>query len=145
MTVAEKIPIAAERSVWLETIETLLREAETWASAQGWKLTRRTKEFTDEALSDDVQQNYTVPILEIAVPSQVAPRGRDEKLVLEPVMFNPLTGVGRVDFYAWPAMYRVRMIRRSDEWTIKTDSGIDWPLPWNEQTFVQIAQGLAKA
>jgi hypothetical protein len=148
MAIAEKMPtVVAERSAWLETIEALLSEVETWASHQSWPTHRRSKDFAEEPLSDDAQKKYTVPVLEIAVPSQVPARGRDEKIILEPIMFNPSTGIIRVDFYAWPALYRLRMIRSSNEsqWIIKTDSGIDWPLPWNEQTFVQIAQGLSKA
>lgn len=144
MTVAEKMPaVAAERSVWLETIEKLLSEVETWSSHHGWPTHRRSKEFSEGF----TQSKYTTPVLEIVVPFPQPARGRDEKLILEPMTFTSSTGIGRVDFYAWPALYRLRMVRgnNDNEWIIKTDSGIDWPLPWNEQTFAQIAQGLAKA
>ena len=88
-----------------------------------------------------------MPVLEIVSPSQPIEQPYSDTLVLEPAMFNPRSGVERIDFYVWPAMYRVRMIHQSgqDGWTIKTDSGINWPLPWNEQTFVQIAEGLFAA
>jgi len=142
MVVAEKMPVA-ERSAWLETIETLFSEVETWASAHGWATQRRSKEFADEFALD----KYIVPVLEINPPSQRSEQPYSDTLVLEPVTFNPRNGVERIDFYVWPAMYRVRMIHKAnqDGWVIKTDSGIDWPLPWNEQTFVQIAEGLFAA
>jgi hypothetical protein len=143
MTVAEKIPIAAGRSVWLETIETLFDEVETWASAHGWATQRRSKEFGDEFAPD----KYIVPILEINPPSQRKMQPYADSLVLEPVMFNPQTGIQRIDFYVWPTMYRVRLIRRvdQDDWIIKTESSINWPLPWNEATFVQIAEEFLSA
>lgn len=139
MTVAEKIPVAiADRSVWLQTIETLLSEAEAWASSHGWPTRRRPKALADEFAFGD----YTVPVLEISPPSQKMYPYADS-LVLEPMMFNPQTGVQRVDFYVWPSMYRVRLVRRADQdnWVIRTESSINWPLPWNEATFLQIAEG----
>ena len=66
------------------------------------------------------------------------------KLILEPMTHNPATRIGRVDFYVWPAMYRVRLLRGAHdvEWRVKTDSGIYWPMPWNKETFEYIAAGL---
>ncbi len=144
MTVAEKVPMAAAgRSAWLETIETLFSEVEVWASTQHWDTKRRSKEFADEFAQDE----YSVPILEINSPSQQSEQPYSDMLVLEPVMFNPQTGIQRIDFYVWPTMYRVRLIRKvdQDDWIIKTESSINWPLPWNEATFVQIAEGFLGA
>ena len=143
MAVAEIATVAAERSAWLQTIETLFEEVEAWASAQGWPTHRRSKDFLDEFSED----KYRVPVLEINPPSRRSEQPYADFLVLEPMMFNPRTGIQRIDFYIWPTMYRVRLIQGVDQdnWIIKTESSINWPLPWNEAAFVQIAEGFLGA
>ena len=120
---------------WLTSRETTL--------ALEWNAQRREKELAEDFPHD----NYVAPVLEINARPHEITLVREEKLMLEPMGFNPSTGTGRIDFYAWPAMYRVRLLDRAggSQWIIKTGSGINWPLPWNKETFVQIAVGLLDA
>jgi len=150
----EAFPAPPSRDKWLRTIDSLFSDVERWAGEwlvagdsppfSSVRVERTQKEVTDELAGD----KYVVPVLQI---SDVRPReikmAREEHLVLEPVTFNPVTGKGRVDFYAWPAMYRVRLLQEigTGLWTVKTDSGLNWPLPWGKKTFVQIAEGLMSA
>ena len=66
-------------------------------------------------------------------------------LVVEPVARYVPGAEGRVDFYAWPSHNRVRLLRRPEGWVVRTDSGIDWPHPWNRETFLDLARRLMAA
>ena len=156
MSVAEQeaFPKPPSRDGWLQAIDDLFSDGEKWAGegliagnsspSSAIRVERTEKEMTDEFAGD----TYTAPVLRICnIQPREPQRAREEYLVLEPIMFNPVTGKGRVDFYVWPAMYRVRLLQETATglWTVKTDSGLNWPLPWGEKTFVQIAEGLMSA
>ena len=141
-----------QREDWLQVVEALFADVEVWARewliswewtpAVGWDVLKREKEIVEDFSHD----RYSVPVLEINARPHEIKLAREEMLVLEPMGFNSSTGMGRIDFYVWPAMYRVRLLNRAgSRWTIKTDSGLDWPLPWNKETFMQIAEGLLDA
>lgn len=156
MSIAERevAGAARRREDWLRAIEALFAHVEQWA-AEGLvagdaspsstvMLEKTEKEIVDEW----ARGTYVVPVLRIGNIQLRGPqKAREEYLVLEPIMYNSVTGTGRVDFYAWPAMYRVRLLQEMPTglWTVKTDSGLNWPLPWGEKTFVQIAEGLLDA
>ena len=140
------------REDWQQAVEALFADVEVWAREWltgygwtpefGWDVLRREKKSADDFSHD----SYSVPVLEINSRPHEVMLAREEKLVLEPMGFNASTGTGRIDFYAWPAMYRVRLLNEAgDHWIIKTDSGLEWPLPWNKETFMQIAEGLLDA
>lgn len=149
MTVAEKIPPlpasekASGREEWLSAVEALMTDVTAWSHSQGWDVLARGRK-ADRDFSDAEQG---ASIIEIDAHPQDARSGSDVKLVLEPITYNSATGIGRVDFYVWPALYRVRLLHQSgsNAWILRTDSGLDWPLPWNKDTFTQIAHGLLKA
>lgn len=154
MSIAERevVGVTRQREDWLRAIEALFADVEQWAREWligsgwtpefGWDVLRGEKENADE-LS---RNSYSVPVLEINSRPHEVMLAREEKLVLEPMGFNSSTGTGRIDFYAWPTMYRVRLLNKAgDHWIIKTDSGLEWPLPWNKETFMQIAEGLLDA
>jgi len=156
MSAAEKeaFPDPPSRDGWLRMIDSLFSDVERWAGEwlvagdsppfSGVRVERTHKEVTDE-IADD---RYIVPVLQISDMRPREPKkAREEYLALEPITFNSVTGKGRVDFYAWPTMYRVRLLQETGTslWTVKTDSGLNWPLPWGEKTFVQIAEGLMGA
>lgn len=156
MSIAERevAGAARRREDWLRAIEALFAHVEQWA-AEGLvagdaspsstvMLEKTEKEIVDEW----ARGTYVVPVLRIGNIQLRGPqKAREEYLVLEPIMYNSVTGTGRVDFYAWPAMYRVRLLQEMPTglWMVKTDSGLNWPLPWGEKTFVQIAEGLLDA
>ena len=148
MTVAEKIrtvePAArdAKREEWVHAFEALVAKVIEWTQLQGWDSLVRSRKA-----DRDLSEEHSFPVVEIDAHRQDARAGRDAKLILEPMAYNSLTGIGRADFYVWPAMYRVRLIHKpgQNDWTVKTDSGLNWPHPWNRETFAQIAQGLLDA
>jgi hypothetical protein len=92
---------------------------------------------------------YKAPILSIITPNG--------KLVMEPVARVTFGGQGTVELYAWPTLFRVRLLRKPKEprqhihniedieWTILTDSGIQWPNSWSKGTFFELAEGLLQA
>ncbi|MGI4790852.1 MAG: hypothetical protein ACRYFS_18630 [Janthinobacterium lividum] len=156
MAVAEKKPSVkpiekeAGYEEWLQAVNALIDDVEMWARewlistgwtpAYGWDVLKRNIEIADEFSTD----LYPVEVLEINSRPDDIKLGRDTKLVLEPVFYKPVTGIGRVDFYVWPAMYRVRLLHKTgrDKWIVKTDSHVNWPLPWNQESFILIAEDL---
>ena len=146
MAAAEKIlmlePAAnsAGRNRWVYAVEALVAEVSEWSESEDWDVLVRGRK-SDRDLS---YEEHSLPVIEIDAHPQDARSGRDVKLILEPMTYNPATKIGRVDFYVWPAMYRVRLLKGAHdvEWRVKTDSGIYWPMPWNKETFEYIAAGL---
>lgn len=145
MTVAEKMPAAqAEKNTgrdeWIHAVDALMTQVTEWSHLQGWRTVTHEKQIVDET----TQQKHEIPVLDIITEREYAGLSREVKLVVEPVTFRSATGTGRVDFYIWPAMYRVRLLQDAhrSEWRVKTDSGIYWPLAWNKETFADIAVGL---
>lgn len=126
------------RQAWVQDVTALADQVSAWASGQGWPVTPAALEVRE----DTTIGAYIVPKLEIQTP--------EGQIVLEPVARGVLGADGRVDLYAWPSYFRVMLLRRTHRnapatWTIRTESGLDWPKPWDEQTFIGIAGGLARA
>jgi hypothetical protein len=125
------------REQWVEQVTTLVRQAEEWAiaakDAHGWTVERETQEIEEEVVGGA----YTVPGLRLNA-------GGDE-LRLEPIARGVLHADGRVDLYAWPSLFRVMLLRKNDKWVVRTESGLDWPQVWNQETFLTLADGLLRA
>jgi hypothetical protein len=55
---------------------------------------------------------------------------------------------GRIDVHAYPSLARMLLLRdpgaATNPWVVRTSDDVDWPQPWGEETFVQIAKGLLK-
>lgn len=83
---------------------------------------------------------YTIPSLSIETHTS------DNRLIVEP-MPHALDGTGMIQLYAWPTLYRVRLLYRGSptDWEILTDSRIPLHEEWSEQTFIRVAQDLLKA
>lgn len=120
-----------ERERWVETVRAFCEEVAAWSEGQGWKVSRKELDLTE-----DVLRTYTVPMLII----QTA-RGA---VMLEPVARTVMGANGRIDLYAYPTLFRVMLLRSSKDgrWLIRTDSGIFLKQPWNKQTFVDLVAGL---
>jgi hypothetical protein len=122
-----------ERESWRRAVIALKEQVQRWATSRGWPVTELTQTVTDDSIG-----TYEVPLLEIDTP-----KGR---VVLEPIGRDILGVNGRIDLYAWPTHYRVMLLRTGDDrWIVRTDSGLNWPEPWGEQTFEVLAEGLAEA
>jgi hypothetical protein len=67
--------------------------------------------------------------------------------VLESIARNVRGSDGRVDLYAYPTLFRVRLLyyESNQTWIVRTDLGLDWPHPWSEETFVELVNGLIGA
>jgi hypothetical protein len=128
-------PAEAEqiRNAWLDLVHALARQVRQWAEKQGWTVTQTEREIVEDEIG-----TYTVPVLEIDTP-----RGQ---VVLEPIGQDVWGAKGRVDLYAWPSHYRVMLLRtNAPDWVIRTESGLNWPQPWQQETFVTLAEGLLGA
>jgi hypothetical protein len=122
--------VAQFRNEWLQAVDVVVQEVRSWAERKGWTVTEERREVREERLG-----TYHVSVLQIDTP-----RGR---VILEPIARDVLGAEGRVDLYAWPTLYRVMLLRRADmSWVVRTESGINWPQPWEEATFVTLAEGL---
>jgi len=119
---------------WQRTVGALENEVAAWSQKHGWK----TNQVIQVPIFDEVYGPYAMPVLTIE-----APEGR---LVLEP-MAHAFDRTGLIKLYAWPTLYRVRLLDRGGSlgWEVLTDSGIPLHQDWNEQTFIRLAQDLLKA
>jgi hypothetical protein len=118
------------RDEWLQVFEALSRQVRGWAEKRGWTVTEEPREINEERLGI-----YQAPVLQIETPHGSA--------FLEPIARDVAGADGRVDLYAWPTHFRVKLLRRPDGiWYVRTDSGINWPHPWRGETFVELVEGL---
>jgi len=124
----------ATRDEWIETVRSFCEETAEWSRAQGWEVAWKDAEVTEALLG-----TYNVPLLIIQTK-----RGA---VMLEPVARCVMGANGRIDLYAYPTLYRVMLLRsaRDGRWLIRTDSGIFIKQPWNEETFVSLANDLSVA
>ncbi len=124
---------AKVRNEWLGMVDALVQQVRGWAEEAGWTVTQSEREVVEEQLG-----RYEVPVLEVSTP-----RGH---VILEPMGQDVLGHKGRVDLYAWPTHYRVMLLRTSaPDWVIRTESGLNWPQPWEQATFVDLSLGLLGA
>lgn len=123
------------REHWMRDVRCLVNQAEAWSSAQSWSSLVEDVQLTEEAIGA-----YVVPVLTIQVGV-----GR---LILEPIACRIPEAHGRVDFYAYPSLSRVLLLREfgpvQAEWTICTTDGLEWPASWSEQTFYDISKKLLR-
>ncbi len=139
--VVSQAELAQMRQDWEGDTARLAEDVEVWASSagRGWRVEREQKELAEEVVGGA----YRVPVVTI-----YAPQGR---LILEPVARGVLGAQGRVDLYAWPSLFRVMLLHkplgkdRGLAWVVRTESGIDWPQPWGQETFLTLAEGLLNA
>jgi hypothetical protein len=124
--------LGVERQAWIDAVQRLIEQARAWCAEEGWESRSSQRELNEKDLGV-----YSAPVLEITTPHG--------KLVLEPVGRLVIGAQGRVDYYAYPTMFRVKLLRKDDGWIIRTDSGLNWPQSWNRASFVEIGKGLLAA
>jgi len=121
------------REEWLGAVDALRQQVKGWAEKQGWEVDQSEREIVEEDLGA-----YNVPVLEIATP--------EGEVFLQPAGHDLLGGGGRVDLYAYPTLYRVMLLHKDEpNWIVMTGSGLRWPHPWSESTFVELTEGLIGA
>jgi len=120
---------------WKQACDTLLRQVADWVRQEAhWSAEVYNREITEEGLG-----TYHVASLRIETP-----QGR---LHLEPIARIVFGGTGTVELYAWPTLYRVRLLRdpEGSAWKVLTDSGIILRQPWNRDNFIMLAEDLLHA
>ncbi len=123
------------RDEWMRSLQALAEQVSDWARLEpGWRVDPfRTGEISEEPLGP-----YMVPVVTIHTP--------EGRLVVEPVARN-FPGRGIVEFYAWPTLFRVRLLRGDldADWQVRVDSGFVLHQEWNRDNFIQLANDLLGA
>lgn len=133
-SLSEAQPLITE---WQSLVDELLHDVESWVlteHGEEWHINLSAKTIEEESLG-----RYEISMMEINTT--------DGRLFVEPVARDVIGARGRIDLYAWPSLFRVMLLRRSqsEEWVVRTDSGINWPVAWGESTFFSLAASLLKA
>ena len=122
------------RNDWVQAVAYLEEQIAEWAQSEGWQVSFEEKEMNEEFIG-----SYKVPDLFIETPE-------GEQLVLEVQGRGAIEGSGRVQLMAWPTLFRVHLLYKgSNDWVIRTDSGIPLRQPWNRETFLTLAKDLLGA
>ncbi|MCX5654961.1 MAG: hypothetical protein NTY65_09975 [Planctomycetota bacterium] len=116
----------AKHDEWINDVTKLLSQIRKWCEREDWEVTQHEKCVTEELLG-----TYTVPLLRIRPPGGF--------LYVEPVARYVIGAEGRIDIYSSPAMNRMLLVLQDGHWTLKTDSGVNWPEQWNRNAFVKLA------
>ena len=123
------------RQEWLDTVTVLKDQIKAWADQEpGWALTaQEEREITEVTLGE-----YSVTVWKLQTP--------DGEVRLEPIARN-YPGRGIVELYAWPTLYRVRLIRDEEwgGWRVRTDSGISLRQEWSRKNFITLTNDLLTA
>ena len=106
-----------------------------WARQEsGWTVdTPGATNINEEGLG-----TYEAPVVTIYAP--------DGRLVLEPIARN-FPGRGIVELYAWPTLFRVRLLlgESDTDWQVRVDSGFTLHQKWNRENFIVLANDLLRA
>src|SRR6266511_3831152 len=89
------------RDEWLRVVEGLGHQVRGWAEKKGWTVTEEPREVNEERLGV-----YRAPVLQIDTPHG--------QVILEPIARDVAGAEGRVDLYAWPTHFRVKLLRKAD-------------------------------
>ncbi len=134
-TATLKKPDVALRDGWMHTVTELEHQIKTWVSQEpDWT----TSQGEDHQIEEDPLGVYTVTSLDIYTP--------DGRLVLEPIARN-FPGRGIVELYAWPTLFRVRLLRdeHDADWQVRVDSGFVLHQEWNRDNFIRLVKDLLGA
>ena len=102
------------RVEWKQTVDELMDQVCEWVRQhKEWSIVPQS----DKEIAEDPLGAYTVPVMRILTENGT--------VVLEPIARNVRGSDGRVDLYAYPTLFRVKLIyRESDQtWTVRTDQG----------------------
>ncbi len=133
LTLAAQDKVLEILDEWTHDVRKLAEQVTGWAYQEpGW-----TVEEADTDKFEDYLGTYAVPVVTIDTP-----RGR---LILEPIARN-YPGKGIVEFYAWPTLFRVRLLLDEEAaWRVRVDSGFLLHQEWNRENFITLANDLLGA
>jgi hypothetical protein len=115
---------------WQGLVRSLASDVRSWSESHGWRVDEKSLTLTEEQLG-----SYDVPMLIIQLP--------DRPVFLEPVARLVMGAQGRVDLYSYPSMDRVMLLHNGREWVVRPELGPTWPLPWGQDTFVDLVERLS--
>jgi len=123
-----------ERKEWVDAVATLADQVASWSKEKDWRVEKNLLHRIEDGLG-----SYEVQMLTVHTN-----RGT---VILEPLGRLAMGADGRIDLYAYPAGFRVRLLRDRDtkKWRIRTESGVFLRDDWSRETFVRLAQELASA
>ena len=122
------------RGEWVRSVEALANQVQEWVRLKPeWQTTSENTNISEEPLG-----TYSLPVVTIHTP--------DGRLILEPIARN-YPGRGIVELYAWPTLFRVRLLRGEEDagWQVRVDSGFILHEEWNRENFVRLASDLLNA
>jgi len=131
----KRLNIDALRDDWAQSTQSLAEQVASWAQQEpGW----RVDPFTETDITEEPLGTYSARVVTIHTPS--------DRLVLEPIARN-YPGTGIVELYAWPTLFRVRLMRGdlNENWKIRVDSGFFLHQEWSRENFIQLANDLLGA
>ena len=127
--------VSASQTQWVKDTRGLVGQVRQWAALPGWSAS-----VEDVTLTENGVGVYSVPVLTIQTPA-----GR---LTVQPIALRTPEYDGRVDISGYPSLARMTLLRDiggpQPVWRVRTSDDVDWPLPWGQETFYQIAQGLLR-
>ncbi len=123
------------RENWMETIIKLTDQINAWSSQKpGWEF----KPQEDQEIEEALLGKYRISTWKLETP--------DGQVRVEPIARN-YPGAGLVELYAWPTLYRVRLVQNSEwgGWRVRTDSGIFLRQQWDRENFITLIDDLIAA
>jgi hypothetical protein len=127
--------LQARRDDWVRRVAALVEQVEQWSREAGWQV-----EIGREAIEEEHLGSYEAPAARVELSPGDLPR---RAVLVIPIASRTSGGNGRVDIEGYPTLSRVRLIGAdNDGWIIMTDSNVPLRLPWNAQTFRQLAHDL---
>ncbi len=127
--------MTAVRQKWVQDVDDLVQQVAAWARQEsGWKINSLTK----KSIAEEGLGEYEAALVTLQTP--------DGSLILEPIARN-FPGRGIVELYAWPTLFRVRLLRgeADTDWHIRVDSGFTLHQDWNRENFITLANDLLNA
>ena len=115
---------------WRHSLGSLLDDVARWSREAGWTVNSEEVHRSEELLGE-----YSASRLIVELP--------DGRVVLEPVARVVMGAQGRADLYGYPHLDRVMLLRKDGEWIVRPELGPTWPLPWNRETYLDLAERLS--
>ncbi|HSU68186.1 MAG TPA: hypothetical protein VLJ39_15010 [Tepidisphaeraceae bacterium] len=132
------VPLTPELEVrrddWVRRVTALVEQISQWSREAGWQV-----ELGRETIEERRFGRYEAPAARVQLPKGDLP---ERAVLVIPVALEVPGGDGRVDVEGYPTLSRVRLLGAGDGWIIMTDSNVPLRLPWNSDTFRQLAQDL---
>ena len=119
----------AKRRQWQDLLKQLADDIENWSKARQWAVVRHSAVIEESTLGA-----YEAPTLHIHTGKGA--------MIVEPVGRDIMGGDGRVNLFNLGSFKRLILIRKGPAWALFTEDRVAWPNPWNQQTFVEIAEAL---